>query len=284
MALLGSDFNPTIPRDTDPVAAGAAEIRNIKRRLKDFVSVKFDPETGQFKSASSNITLSSTDPTNPALGDVYFNTVSLTAFVFNSSGWSPILRSALPFAQQYFTATGTFTVPAGVYRLRIHAWGAGGGGTGDVGGGGGGSGGSGAYCTKLVEVEPGDVVTITIGAGGAAEVGTGGSASNGGSTTVVVGASTSVAGGGFGSSAAQTSVNGGTFSGGDWGIQGSYGQRALANDTRGGTAPLGGCGGIGNAAAGVLQHGKVPGGGGCGGLASLNAAGNGAGGAVLIEY
>lgn len=106
MALLGSDFNPTTPRDTDPVANGAAEIRDVKRRLKDFVSVLFNPETGAFKQASSTMTLASSDPSNPNLGDTYFNTTDETAYIFTSSGWVAILKPSLPVgALVYHTGT-----------------------------------------------------------------------------------------------------------------------------------------------------------------------------------
>jgi len=46
MALLGSDFLPTDPADSSAVSQGAAYIRDLKQRLKDFVGVSFNPETG----------------------------------------------------------------------------------------------------------------------------------------------------------------------------------------------------------------------------------------------
>ncbi|WP_338328818.1 glycine-rich domain-containing protein, partial [Achromobacter xylosoxidans] len=67
--------------------------------------------------------------------------------------------------------TATFTVPAGVTQLRIEAWGAGGGsasrqGTSNCFAGGGGGGGE--YRTGVFTVTPGQSLTITVGAGGAA--------------------------------------------------------------------------------------------------------------------
>lgn len=46
MALLGSDFDPAVPADSAPVGQGAAQIRDVKTRLKAFVAVSFNPGTG----------------------------------------------------------------------------------------------------------------------------------------------------------------------------------------------------------------------------------------------
>lgn len=187
-------------------------------------------------------------------------------------------------SQQIFETSSTFTVPEGITKIFAEAWGGGGGGTNDSGGGGGGSGGSGAYADKIMNVNPGDMVTIVVGTGGSAEVGSGGSASPGTASSVVIGTNNLISGGGPGSSAALTTVDGGTFSGADFGIQGSYGQRSIANDTRGGTAPRGGCGGVPCALGAGFEHGKAPGGAGCGGISSQNTGGNGARGVVIIHY
>lgn len=282
MALLGSDFNPTTPRDTDPVANGASEIRDIKRRLKDFVTVKFDPETGNFKSASSNITLASADPTNPNLGDVYFNTVSLTAFVFTTGGWVPIQNSNLPQALQTFSASGSFTVPAGIQRLKIHAWGAGGGGSSTSGGGANGSGGGGgAYGSAIVVVTSGQIIPLVIGTGG-------GTGASGGATTIL-GMS---AGGGTGAVALNTAGVGGTASGFDVNFSGQSGNANSGSDagfagSAGGDA--GGWGGKGGTSTTPTPSnagaGTSPGGGGGGGTASASSVGGaGANGAIVIEY
>ncbi len=86
------------------------------------------------------------------------------------------------------TTNGTFTVPAGVTRLLVEAWGAGGGGGGDGGmatiaGGGGGAGGNGGYARGVVEVTPGATLEIVVGEGGAAGA-QGSDGSDGGSSEV----------------------------------------------------------------------------------------------------
>lgn len=47
MPLLGTGFNATDPTDTSAVSQGAAWIRDIKTRLKAFVAVSFNPDTGE---------------------------------------------------------------------------------------------------------------------------------------------------------------------------------------------------------------------------------------------
>ena len=77
-----------------------------------------------------------------------------------------------------FTQNGTWTIPAGVTKIMIEAWGGGGGGA--AGGGGGG----GTYIrTQVITVSPGNI-TIDIGTGGAGAATEAGTASNGTETTV----------------------------------------------------------------------------------------------------
>lgn len=63
---------------------------------------------------------------------------------------------------QEFTASGSFTVPAGVTRIRIRAVGGGGG---AVGSSPWNMGGNGYFVEKEITVTPGQVLTVTIGAG-----------------------------------------------------------------------------------------------------------------------
>lgn len=96
-------------------------------------------------------------------------------------------RAFLPkFLQRVFTSSGTFTIPSGVYRVRIRLWGAGGGGEGanDTDGGDqtprGGYGGQ--FREAVYDVTPGDQLTVTIGTGGGGV--SGASGSSGGDSTV----------------------------------------------------------------------------------------------------
>jgi hypothetical protein len=68
---------------------------------------------------------------------------------------------------QSFTASGVFVVPAGVTTITVELLGAGGSGGGNGGGGGGGGG----YTSSVVTVNPGDSISITIGAAGGGTIG-----------------------------------------------------------------------------------------------------------------
>jgi hypothetical protein len=76
-----------------------------------------------------------------------------------------------PHGLQEFTASDSFTVPAGVNQIVVFVCGGGGGGGSGYGytsgGNGGGGGGAGACAIARVTVTPGQVLTVTVGAGGA---------------------------------------------------------------------------------------------------------------------
>ena len=118
------------------------------------------------------------------------------------------------------TTSGTWTVPAGVFRVRIRA----------VGGGGAGGGSNSYYCggngyflDREMAVTPGQTLTFAIGAGGAMASG------NGGNTTITNGTWTITAQGGYGGLTTLTGQGGpgwgaygiGTPSGGGNGVAGA---------------------------------------------------------------
>ncbi|WP_413733158.1 hypothetical protein [Sodalis sp. RH20] len=99
------------------------------------------------------------------------------------------LRSIFNGRLQKFTSSGTFTVPQGVYTIYLSGCAAGGGDGGGAGrasasyaASGGGGGGAGQCVVKYsIPVQPGDVISITIGlAGSSGAAGSGGTASAGG--------------------------------------------------------------------------------------------------------
>ena len=77
-----------------------------------------------------------------------------------------------------YTQNSSFTVPAGVTRIMVEAWGAGGGGSE------GGGGAAGMYIQSVQDVTPGSVITLTIGVGGNKAGGTGTPGSDGTQTLV----------------------------------------------------------------------------------------------------
>ena len=155
------------------------------------------------------------------------------------------------FAQTVTTisTSGSFTIPAGVTSIKVEAWGGGGGGDGQYSRGAAGGGG-GAYSVQTYTVVPGQVYTITIGAGGS-----GGTTANfptaGGITTWTGTAGTLNANGG---GAANAYVGGTGGTGTKNGGSGSNTPGTSGNNTGGG-----GGGGAGNNGNGVA--GTVPGGG-----------------------
>lgn len=83
-----------------------------------------------------------------------------------------LLNTAFAQTDVPFYSTSTWTVPAGVHSITIQCWGAGGAGGTAIDPAAGliatGGGGGGAYATNTISVTPGDVLDITIGAGGTA--------------------------------------------------------------------------------------------------------------------
>lgn len=224
-------------------------------------------------------------------------------------------------ATDTYTASGTWTAPAGITSVEVEAWGGGGGGGGGEGDNsdGGGGGGGGAYSrTTAITVVPGTTYTVTVGAAGTAGAtnGTGGT----GGDSWFINASTLLAKGGTGGSAPVSDAggvagtggaaaagvgsvkfsggNGGTGRNNDTGRGGPGGSSAgtAANGSNGtnpwstctaAAAPTGGgIGGNGGCANG--QNGFAPAsgnGGGGGGAAERNTSGGaGAPGLVNITY
>jgi len=202
----------------------------------------------------------------------------------------------------------TWTVPAGVYWIALEVAGGGGGGAGAngnlvfAGGGGGASG----VALSVLPVTPGDVLTVTVGAGGVAGVAahspTPGitAGGNGGSSTVNnPGKWTVTCGGGFGAADhTPGSGNSGTGAGfGGYGLSGGYGDAGFALVSGAGSPPFayGGMGGAnyfgGGGASLYLNHasgGRAPGTGGGGGMiypgTSIHNGGAGLAGIVNIRF
>jgi hypothetical protein len=182
-----------------------------------------------------------------------------------------------------YTASGTWTKPAGLADNRfvlIEGWGGGGGGANGAGAGGGGGG---AWLSRWVRAaDLGATVTVTIGAGGA--VGAAGGNTTFGTILTVYGGgrgghsgSTGAGGGGGGTNevgangGATTGGAGGFLGGGGGGNVGAAGSNALS-EHGGGGGGAGNAGGAGSAGGRAVRAGG--GGGGSGGT-------NGAGGVSL---
>ena len=154
--------------------------------------------------------------------------------------------------QTSYTTSGdhTFTVPAGVTKIKLECWGAGGAGGGNTSrNDGAGGGGGGAYSSSIITVIPGNTYTVHVGAGGVGSIGNG---SNGGDSWFNT-ASLVMAKGGAGGSVA-------TWSGGTGGIGGSANSSIGTINFNGGNGGIGrnssiGRGGPGGSSAGINSNG-----------------------------
>ena len=136
---------------------------------------------------------------------------------------------------QTFTASGTWTKPAGIRYVRVQLVGGGGG-----GGGHGESGGAGGYSEKIIDVRNIASVAVTIGTGGA---GTTYHNAGGNGTTTSFGSHLSC-GGGYGAIRhfSHSGGGGGTGSGGNVNIAGGGGSgHSPSAASQGGASYFGGC-------------------------------------------
>jgi hypothetical protein len=202
----------------------------------------------------------------------------------------PSLRPGFGSGVQSFTSSGNFVVPAGVTQAEIEVWGGGSGSYASVPGLASGGGSGGGYARKLVSgLIPGQIVPVTVGAGGAA--GSTGGASAGPGGTSSFGQFVNATGGSLNYLATTSAPENGATPpgigvGGDVNFVGSAGQAGILNQGGlGGAAPIGGTQNSGTTA----NAGCFPGGGaaGAGTGASGNTAFNGAvggGGLVVVRW
>lgn len=185
----------------------------------------------------------------------------------------------------YYTASNTFVVPDNIFKIKVTAFGAGGGGFSDGSSISTGAGGGGSFGVAIRAVTPGQAITLTIGTGGSA----GNPGTSGGGTTVL---GMTAGGGAGGTGTSNGSGAGGTAAGFDINLSGQFGQSNVTGSNvqahaNGGDA--GGWGGKGGVTAfnnaNTGRNGTAPGGGGSGAAnATVATAGNGADGAILVEW
>lgn len=193
--------------------------------------------------------------------------------------------------QTTITASGTYTIPSGVTKAKVTTVGGGGGGGAGSGGSGLGSGGgAGSTSVKLLSVTAGSIITVTIGAAGAAATAAGVNATAGGDTTFgALLTGKGGAGGTSGTNAASVAGGaGGATQSADYSVAGETGSSSLTTGTqtvssgRGG-ASLYGPGGAALTASAVGNAGKGFGGAGGGAMGNQNG-GAGTAGLILVEY
>ncbi len=183
-----------------------------------------------------------------------------------------------------FTTSGSFTVPAGVTRVKaevIAGGGAGGTHSSQPGGGGGAGGRATIWLSGLT---PGTAIPVNVGTGGQPSSGPG-NGGNGQTSSFgsYVSATGGTGGGGGSGTSTPTGGEGGTGVDGAVNLAGSWGGDAIPSDGRGGDGGGPGAGKGGTGAAGQNAPLNGVGGGGGGGGNAL-AGGAGGGGLVVVEY
>ncbi len=195
-------------------------------------------------------------------------------------------------SMQVFTASGTWTKPSGITKIKVYVTGGGGGGkyppgnlTDDFGP----CGGAGGTAIKIIDVSAITSETVTIGAGGAGTT-SNVNASDGGTTTF---GSHCSATGGIGGKASGNSGSGGLGASGDLNLRGGVGGGGSTNLTSGSVTRLasGGnsywSGGGGQAGSSTLAETGLHGSGGGGGIFTVgyqDGADGGDGIVVVEEY
>lgn len=194
---------------------------------------------------------------------------------------------------QVFTSSGTFTVPAGITKVKVTVVGGGGGGGGGMGNSAvaGAGGGMGGFGIKIISgLTPSSTVSVTCGAGGsgggtANSPGPAGTGTSGGTSSF--GAYISCTGGSGGQGAFNGGVSvggaGGSSSGGDFNSTGTSGGNAGSSG-----GPNGYGGGMSGGAAKATGTGNAGtlgcGGGGGGSYPSAGSGGAGGNGVVIVEW
>jgi hypothetical protein len=256
--------------------------------------------SGDVTNSGNVATIGANKVTNAKAAQMATNTIkgnntgaTANASDLTASQVTTMLGLSSGFSNLVVLTSGTsWTIPAGITKVKYNAIGGGGSGAGSAAGNVGVGGGSGGLATGyLTGLTPGASIAYAIGAAGA---GTSGAGANGGATTFN---STVTANGGTGAPAyspsIQTGPAGGSASGGTINLPGQKGQtgggaNAAYGAGSGGDTPLGyGQGGRPQAASGNYATAGDPGNGyGAGGAGATGLAngGSGATGAVILEY
>ncbi len=161
------------------------------------------------------------NPTNIVYSSAGTYNVTLTATNECNSDVETKTSFITVTADQTYSTPGNynFTVPAGVTKIMVQAWGGGGGGSNESGNGsdGGNGGGGGGFRGGVLNVSPGDIISISVGSGGnGASNSPGNDGIDGGNTTVSHTSGTIIATGGaagvIGNSAGGSGGTGGSGS------------------------------------------------------------------------
>ena len=155
----------TGPQGATMIAPGAVSTAELAEN--SITAGKMAPmavSAGQVDSSQVQLRVASAAPAGQFITGINANgTVTSAAPALSGGG--------VPNGMKEYTTTGDFTVPTGIYKVMIEAWGAGGGGGGGARDSGfGGDGGNGGYSRTIVPVTPGLTYLARIGGGGSGGV------------------------------------------------------------------------------------------------------------------
>ena len=282
--------NPSVPY-LGPANAGTAQNTQRIQRAQFQLKAGSPATTGSQITPTIDAGWSGLAVVTVAYGQTQITNSSIAAYAqapvipYKLSNLRPGFSSIQPF-----TSSGSFTVPAGVTRLRINVIGGGGAGGSNSTAPGGGGGAGGSALAILTGLTPGAIIPVTVGPGGTASSGsTGGvgGTSSFGTYVSATGGSGGVGGTTYGPMAGGA---GGSGVGGTVNNSGSYGTDCVLSGARGGDGGGPGNGrGTTGAITGYAGQGYGGGGGGGGSNSTVGAGtgalgGNGGAGLVTVEY
>jgi len=181
----------------------------------------------------------------------------------SASSWGTVPAAYGLQSMQVFTASGTWTKPSGVTKVRVIVTGGGGGGgqgnaTDGASGTGGAGGGGGATAIKIIDVSSVSSVSVTVGAAGS---GATSNVTGGSGGTSSFGSYCSATGGSGGESSETAGYNStasggqrGTATGGDINLEGTKGAEGMGSGTTSVAIGIGGEGGASYWGANVAEY------------------------------
>ena len=282
--------NPTVPF-LGPSNAGTSQNTQRIQRVQFQMKAGTSATSGSQTTPSVDAGWSGLAVITVAYGQTQITSTSIVPYV-----QAPLIPFKLPTLRpgfssiQSYTSSGSFTVPAGVTRVKVTVIGGGGAGGSNTVAPGGGGGAGGTSVAILNSMSPGTVIPVTVGTGGTASSGNTGGSGGTSSFGTYVSATGGLGGIGGTTYGPMAGGAGGTGVGGTINNSGSYGTDCVLSGARGGDGGGPGNGRGTTGAIGALAGQGYGGGGGGGGSNSTVGAGtgalggSGASGIVIVEY
>jgi hypothetical protein len=157
------EYTPVVSTFVNPLPVLAANTGGITFNSGSISLLENSTSGGTWSSSNTNIAVIN-NPSAGLLTGVNPGSATITYTVTNGFGCTSTASTnvtVVPVVIPFTGADASYTVPAGVTKIRVKMWGAGGG-----GGQSGGPGGGGAFVEGDLCVTPGEVLTLIVGGGG----------------------------------------------------------------------------------------------------------------------